>query len=108
MSQLVSSRSVLMVLLLFAIFLIIGACTSPEGNVADGKRWYSMHTCHACHGIDGQGRRGGPSIAGLKMGYRSFVQRLRNPQTAIMPKYSSEKINDQDAADILAFLKSLE
>lgn len=107
MSQLVSSRSVVVFLLLLAIFIIISACTSPEGNVADGKRWYTMHTCYACHGKDGNGRRGGPSIAGLNMGHRSFVQRLRNPQTAIMPKYSAEKINDQDAADILAFLKSL-
>jgi mono/diheme cytochrome c family protein len=108
MSQPVFSRNVLMLLLLLAIFLVISACTSPEGNVADGKRWYAMHTCHACHGKDGNGRRGGPSIAGLNMGYRSFVQRLRNPQTAIMPRYSAEKINDQDAADILAFLKSLQ
>ena len=108
MSQPVCSRSALIMLLLLAIFIIISACTSPEGNAGDGKRWYTMHTCYACHGKDGKGRRGGPSIAGLNMGYRSFVQRLRNPQTAIMPQYSAEKINDQDTADILAYLKSLE
>lgn len=104
----VFSRSTLMVLLLLAFFIVISACTSPEGNVEDGKRWYSMHTCYACHGKNGEGRRGGPSIVGLNMGYSSFVKRLRHSQTAIMPQYSAEKINDQDAADILAFLKSLE
>jgi mono/diheme cytochrome c family protein len=97
-----------MVLLMLAISIIVSACTSPEGNIADGKRWYTMHACYACHGENGEGRGGGPSVAGLNMGYSSFVKRLRNPQTAIMPEYSAEKISDQDAADILAFLKSLE
>lgn len=101
-------RSALKVVLLLAVFIIVSACTSPEGNVADGQRWYTMHTCYACHGKNGEGRRGGPSISGLNMGYSSFVKRLRNSETAIMPQYSAEKINDQDAADILAFLKSLE
>lgn len=108
MSQSSVSRSIIMVLLSLIISAVVSACTSPEGNVSDGKRWYSMHTCYACHGKDAKGRRGGPSIAGLDMGYNSFVHRLRNPQTAIMPQYSAEKISDQDAADILAFLKSLE
>jgi mono/diheme cytochrome c family protein len=108
MSQPVFPRGVVLALLFFAMLIIISACTSPEGNVADGKRWYTMHTCYACHGKDGKGRRGGPHIAGLDMSYRAFLDRLRNPQTAIMPAYSAEKINDQDAADILAYLKSLQ
>ena len=108
MRQSISVRSIMLLLLIPALLLPISACSSPEGNVADGQRWYRMHTCNACHGEDGNGRRGGPAVAGLDMGYRSFVHRLRNPQTAIMPAYGEEKINDQDAADILAFLKSLE
>ena len=108
MSQSGLFHSILMVLLSLMVIVVISGCTSPEGKVTDGKRWYTMHTCYACHGVDGKGRRGGPSIAGLSMGHRSFVHRLRNPKTAIMPAYSTEKINDQDAADILAFLKSLD
>jgi cytochrome c553 len=100
-------KNIFMVLLVLAAYMVISGCTSPEGNAANGKKWYSMHTCYACHGIDGKGRRGGPNIAGIDMGYRSFLKRLRNSQTAIMPQYSEEKINDQDAADILAYLKSL-
>ena len=84
---------------------ILSACSGPEGNVADGQRWYRMHNCYACHGENGNDG-GGPDIAGLDMSYRSFVHRLRNAETAVMPVYSKEKINDQDAADILAFLKS--
>lgn len=103
-----SVRRIFLLLLFFAVLLPISACSSPEGNVANGQRWYTMHTCHACHGEDGNGRKGGPAVAGLDMGYHSFVHRLRKPKTAIMPAYGEEKINDQDAADILAFLKSLE
>lgn len=106
MSHLGAFRGVLFLILSFGIFMLVSACTSPEGNVSDGARWYRMHNCYACHGADGEGRRGGPSIAGLSMGYRSFVHRLRNTETAIMPLYSEKKISDQDAADILAFLKA--
>ncbi len=95
-----------LIVLAAASFLLYG-CTSPEGNAADGKRWYRMHNCHACHGENGNDG-GGPKIAGLNMGYRSFVSRLRHAETPIMPVYPPQRINDQDAADILAFLKSLE
>lgn len=101
-------RSVFLVLLSTTVFIFISSCTTPEGNPEDGKRWYIMHTCYACHGEDGKGRGGGPSIDGLDMSYRSFVKRLRNKETAVMPEYSAEKINDQDAADILAYLNSVE
>lgn len=84
-----------------------GCSSPPDGNAADGKRWYRMHNCHACHGEKGNDGRG-PGIAGLDMSYNQFVDRLRNPRTRIMPAYSKEKIDDQDAADILAHLKSLE
>ncbi len=94
-------------LLLLSSFLILGGCSAPEGNIADGKRWYRMHTCHACHGQNGNDGRA-PKIAGLDMSYRSFLSRLRETETAIMPRYPKEKINDQDAADILVYLKSLD
>ena len=93
-------------IVLAAVTFLLYGCTSPDGNAADGKRWYRMHNCHACHGDNGNDG-GGPKIAGLKMGYRSFVSRLRHAETPIMPVYPPEKINDQDAADILAFLKSM-
>lgn len=101
-----SSSIYLFIVLVMTSFFFYG-CNSPEGNAADGKRWYRMHNCYACHGENGNDG-GGPKISGLSMGYRSFVSRLRNAETPVMPVYTPEKINDQDAADILAFLKSLD
>lgn len=86
--------------------LFLSGCNGPEGNAADGKRWYRMHNCYACHGENGNDG-GGPDIANLDMSHRSFTYRLRHAETAVMPVFSKEKINDQDAADILAFLKSV-
>jgi mono/diheme cytochrome c family protein len=65
-----------------------------------------MHNCFACHGNNGDDGKG-PRIAGLSMSYGRFLKRLRHAETAIMPEYPQEKISDQDAADILAWLKSL-
>ena len=97
----------LIILLFLASFALLTGCSSPEGNVVDGKRWYKMHNCFGCHGENGNDGRG-PDIAGLKMGFGDFTRRLRKTETAIMPAFNEEKINDQDAADILAFLKNLE
>jgi mono/diheme cytochrome c family protein len=95
------------ILLLLASAALLSSCSSPEGKVADGKRWYKMHNCSSCHGENGGDGRG-PDIAGLEMSFRGFTRRLRNTETAIMPEFNEDKINDQDASDILAFLKSIE
>ena len=87
--------------------LFLSGCSSPDGNATEGQKWYTMHNCNGCHGNSGT-EGGGPAIAGLDMSHRAFVSRLRKAETAIMPVYSKEKIDDQDAADILAYLKSLE
>ena len=98
-------RNIFITVMVGTILLAVSACSSPEGNAADGQRWYRMHNCHACHGETGDDGRG-PKIGGLKMGYHSFKKRLRKAKTPIMPAYSEERINDQDVADILAFLKA--
>jgi mono/diheme cytochrome c family protein len=100
-----SLRNILMIILVGTLFVFVSSCSSPEGNVADGQRWYRMHNCHGCHGEHGNDGRG-HKIAGLEMGFHSFTKRLRNARTAVMPEYSEELISDQDAADILAFLKA--
>lgn len=97
----------LLVLLFLTSSALLSGCSSPEGNADNGKRWYRMHNCFGCHGENGNDGKG-PNIAGLEMSYRDFVHRLRNAETAIMPAFAKETINDQDSADILAFLKSLE
>jgi len=105
MTQVSSAITLFFTIMLVSLVVLLSGCSTPEGNAADGKRWYRMHNCFACHGENGRGR--GPDIANLDMGYRDFVHRLRNAETAVMPEFNKERINDQDAADILAFLKSV-
>lgn len=100
------SRNFLLLLVLIFFATLTLACSGPSGNVENGKRWYSMHTCHGCHGQNGNDGKG-PDITDLDMNYSSFVKRLRNAKSPIMPVYPESKISDQDAADILAFIKSL-
>lgn len=104
------SRLLLMIqmttLLLFAV-----SCTQmPEGNPEDGERWFRMNRCNGCHGEKGSGGIGphgakGPVIAGLKLNYRKFIHKLRNPDSAVMPSFSETRVSDKDAADIFLWLK---
>jgi mono/diheme cytochrome c family protein len=89
-----------------AALLIAGGCSEPDGNIAEGKRWYRMHNCSACHGDNGYDGNA-PNIAALDMRFNSFTHRLRNTKTAVMPEYDENRISDNDAADILAYLKSI-
>jgi mono/diheme cytochrome c family protein len=85
--------------------LVLSSCSAPQGNPADGKRWYSMHNCSACHGVNGNDGKG-PKIDNLNMGFRKFLGVVRNARSPIMPKFSEEKISTQDVADIYAWLKT--
>lgn len=89
--------------LLTLTILFASACSTPTGNPQDGKRWYSMHNCFACHGPNGNDGKA-PDISNLKMNYFFFERKIRNAGSPIMPKYPEEKISDQDVADIYAFL----
>ncbi len=91
---------------MLTLTVLLFGCNQPPGNPVDGKRWYSMHNCFACHGKNGNDGKG-PKIAGLHMNHRGFVTRLRKSQSAIMPAYPEKNISNQDAADILAWLQSL-
>lgn len=87
--------------------LVLSGCKTPEGNARRGQDWYAMNTCYSCHGKNGNDGDG-PTIAGVDMSYRQFLKRLRKAQTQVMPAYPEEKISDQDAADILAYLQTLD
>lgn len=94
-------------------FLFIGsACISmPEGaDPANGERWFRMNRCNGCHGENATGGIGpmgqkGPKIVGLEFNYSTFVRKLRNPNSAVMPAFSKEQISNMDAADIYLWLK---
>ncbi|MCP4342235.1 MAG: cytochrome c [Desulfobulbaceae bacterium] len=65
-----------------------------------------MHNCSSCHGPHGNDGRA-VNIAGLKMGFGSFVRKLRKTDTPIMPSFPATKVSEQDVADIYAYLKSM-
>lgn len=103
-----SARKVIVMLALIlssaAIGLSLVACSAPKGNSLNGQRWYSMNNCSSCHGDKGKNGLA-PEIVGLQMGFGSFLEYLRNPDSPSKPTYSKAKISKQDAADIYVWLK---
>ena len=98
-----TKNSILTVTCSTALFVV--ACSAPSGNIENGKRWYEMHNCSSCHGPTGSDGRA-IGIADLDMSFSSFVSKLRNKESQIMPYFPESKVSEQDAADIYAFLKS--
>ncbi len=92
-------------LVLIAAALFISSCSTPMGNPEDGKRWYSMNNCYACHGVNGDDGKA-PVINNLDMSFWRFERIIRDAGSPIMPKYPEEKISDRDVADLYAFLKA--
>ena len=84
---------------------IIVSCTTPAGNPEDGKRWYMMHNCFACHGLNGNDGKG-PVIDTDRYSYRKFLKIVRNANSPIMPKFPESKIPAQDVADMYAWLQT--
>lgn len=100
----ITTQTVKFGFILVFTLLIVNACSAPEGNMDDGKRWYLMHNCQACHGRQGDDGKG-PVIYPLDMGFRHFKSIVRNANSPIMPKFPEEKISNQDVADIYTWLK---
>lgn len=94
------------ILLILAGAAILAACGTPTGNAEDGKRWFAMHNCTSCHGKNANDGRA-LAIANLGMGFNKFIHILRKPYSPSMPAFSEQKLSQQDAADIYAWLKSL-
>ena len=101
-------RQNLVIILLLILALPWAACSgTPQGNAADGGRWFSMNHCNGCHGENGSGGRG-PAIAGIDLGFRRFLGKLRNPESMVMPPFPVNKVSDQDAADIYLWLRTIQ
>lgn len=101
-----SATKIAGIISLFFIFPAIVACSSPSGNPQSGKKWYTMQNCGSCHGPNGNDGQA-VNIAGVDMGFSSFVRKLRKTDAPIMPPFPETKISEQDAADIYAFLQGL-
>ena len=105
MEALSTPRSFLAVLLLCSLLVLV-ACGAPPGTPEEGKKWFMMHNCSSCHGPHGNDGRA-PKIAGLDMGFSSFLRKLRKTDAPIMPPFPESNLSKQDAADIYAYLKSI-
>ncbi len=99
------NRIMIRVLLLLTSFLL-AACSPPSGNPENGKKWFMMHNCYACHGRNAKGGKA-PEIARINRRFSSFLRFIRTPQSTVMPNFPAERISRQDAADIYAWLQSL-
>lgn len=94
-------------LLFFAILaLSLTACDGSEGNAVNGKRWFAMHNCSACHGENANNGRAA-HISAIDMSFSRFVGYIRNPDSPSMPRFPENKLSKEDAADIYAWLKSM-
>ncbi len=105
MPNLLKSRNIFPLSLLAGLILF-AACSTPKGNPANGKKWFAMNNCTACHGLhanDGKAAH----IAGLDMGFDRFLGILRSPYSPSMPPFPESKVSKKDAADIYAYLRSL-
>jgi len=90
------------------IVSVLAENTGP-GDPVNGKRVYLADGCFLCHGRAGQGgamNYPAPAIAQLEMPVDSFIAFLREAPND-MPAYAASVLSDKEAADILAFLRSL-
>ena len=76
---------------------------APVGRVDRGGELYERVGCYSCHSNQGQGIMHGPRIGPDPIRWARFVWYVRHP-SGQMPPYSSTVLNDQDLADLHAFL----
>jgi mono/diheme cytochrome c family protein len=97
------------------IAIIIGTAALPSnaafsasnGDVKKGQQLFESIGCYECHGYAGQGALAtGPRIARTELPLEAFTTALRSPASD-MPPYGALILSDADAADILAYVKSM-
>jgi ubiquinol-cytochrome c reductase cytochrome c subunit len=83
------------------------AFSAPDGDAKKGQQLFVILGCYECHGYAGQGALAtGPRIARTDLPLEAFTMALRSPASD-MPPYGAAILSDADAADILAYLKSM-
>jgi mono/diheme cytochrome c family protein len=77
-----------------------------DGDVGAGEAVYDQH-CENCHGTDGQGTDEHPGVVDeMHHGDAMILTWILDGKGADMPAFSAD-LDDQDAADLLAFLRDL-
>jgi len=94
----------------------VATLTSPvTGNAVSGKKLYYDHACYSCHGFNGEtGARpfvpNWPANLATERSFTAFLRGRANvapvqPSTS-MPNYPAESLNDAQARDIYAFIRT--
>ena len=102
-------------ILVIAILFTITEISQASGDPDRGKQLYYDHSCYACHGYNGIGRRSlANNVSGLMINEEIFIIYLRaradqNPQfpTQTMPNYDESSLPDAEARDIYAYIRTL-
>ncbi len=94
-------------LLAFAVSTV-SAQETPAGSAQRGHQAYMKYMCYTCHGTIGQGadRGAGPKLAPGLLPYPAFALQTRTPRLD-MPPYRQQFLNDQELADIYAYLATV-
>jgi len=92
-------------LLAFAVSTVSAQEQTPAGSAQRGHQAYMKYMCYTCHGTIGQGadRGAGPKLAPGLLPYPAFALQTRTPRLD-MPAYRQQFLNDQELADIYAYL----
>ena len=101
--------------LVIAILFTTTEISQASGDPDRGKQLYYDHSCYACHGYNGIGRRSlANNVSGLMINEEIFIIYLRaradqNPQfpTQTMPNYDESSLPDSEARDIYAYIRTL-
>jgi len=89
----------------------------PTGSVSAGMTLFAARSCNGCHGSLGEGNSTGPNISGsttagigawtlaeFSKAVKQAIGRDNMPLCSTMTAYPS--LNDQQVADLFAFLKA--
>ena len=95
-------------LALCSFALVSAAGAQAASNAAIGKRLFLRDRCYTCHGTEGAGGGiAGPRLAPDPLPFQVFLMQLRRPANR-MPPYSENVLSDGEAADIYAYLLSIQ
>ena len=90
------------------LVFVIAVLTWTVSRAADaaGERLYDGH-CRQCHGTEGRGTTKGPSLVPFDWTYAEALELIRRP-VCNMPPIPESALSDQQVAQIVAYLKSID
>jgi ubiquinol-cytochrome c reductase cytochrome c subunit len=94
---------------LLVLTLLATSTHAPIGHAQDanrGKHLFMADGCYECHGTVGQGGAAAPRIAPDPLPSEAISAYIRQPG-GVMPPYAQSVLNDQDTADIQAYLAGI-